>query len=581
MKKVLPIGSDNFRKVREKNHYYVDKTLLIRDFLKSEREVTLITRPRRFGKTLNMSMLAEFFDITKDSRAIFEGLAIMDTEYADMINKMPVVYLSFKDCTASEHEQLRNKISRVLYSEYMRYYEVFEGKVDYEDLHYVKYYQILKSIKAPTTEWGQLEDGIYYLLMAVKKFFGINPILLLDEYDQPIISSHEHQYHDKTKEFFSGFYGSALKGQDNLSQALLTGIQRVAKESIFSKLNNLDVYTVLDDKYSPYFGFDTEETRTLLEYYDLELNDDVKDMYDGYLFGNNARDSHDNAHASPDTTHISHNDTHVSRSMEMYNPWSILNYTDRKELRSYWINTSSNYLIRKSLEEAGDSFKEKFNKLIINETVSVYINLETSFIELTNNSTLWGLLVNSGYLTIKEKISSEYVKVRIPNNEVNSEFQQIVSEQINLKNNELYEMMFCLTHDDIDGFLSIYRGIVLSCTSYHDSKEERKETASYEAALHMLFLGMCVSLRKMYKVTSNIESGHGRSDIILESLDKGRRHHVIIEFKQGEDMDRLKEEALNQIMENEYYASLSGKVLCIGLAHDVKRCEMAYKVVEV
>jgi len=544
MKKVLPIGRDDFRKVREnKNCYYVDKSIMIKDFIELNDEVALITRPRHFGKTLNMTMLREFFDITADSRDMFKGLAIMDTEYADLINTTPVVYFSFKDCSASNPEKLRSKLIKTLFPEYRKYYNIFSETVSRDDYFYSKYFRAMDGLNDESISWDGLEGTIQYLLTSVTRFYGKRPILFIDEYDQPIASSYEHSYRKELNDFFEGFFGFSLKGNQYLSQALLTGFQRVAKESIFSKLNHLSVYSVLDEIYSPYFGLNTEETENLLKYYGLELNEEVKNQYDGYVFGK----------------------TH------MYNPWSILNYASKKVLAPYWINTSTNYLVKDSLGKADSSFKEKFNQLIMDESVNVSITLETAFVEMQNNSTLWGLLVNSGYITIEERIAIEYMKVRIPNNEVKSEFQKIVAEQANIQNDDLKEMLNSLLHMDMDGFMAIYRKIVLSCTSYFDAKEN---------AYHMLFLGMCISLRGMYKITSNIESGHGRSDITMESLSKGI-FHVIIEFKQGEDISRLKEEALSQIIENQYYAGLSGQVLCIGIAHNIKYCEIEYKLVQI
>ena len=544
MKKILPIGRDDFRKVRENNkYYYVDKSLMIKDFVELDNEVTLITRPRRFGKTLNMSMIREFFDITKESRNLFKGLAIMDTEYAECINSRPVIYFTLKGCVASDSEKLKSQFIRAIFSEFRKYYEIFGDLTDRADYYYSQYYRSLEGMNNATLTWNELEGSVYYLMTAVTRFYGIAPVLLIDEYDQPVISSYEHGYRKELGDFFEGFYGLILKGNEFLSQALLTGIQRVAKESIFSKINNIIVYTVLDEAYSPYFGLNRSETEAMLRYYGLELNEEVKNHYDGYLFG----------------------------GIHMYNPWSILNYAGKKVLSPYWINTSTNYFIKRALTDADLSFTEKFNQLIMNESVNVSIALETSFVELKNNSTLWGLLVNAGYITIVERIETEYMKVRIPNDEVKSEFQKIVAEQANIQNDDLKEMLNYLLHMEMDGFLSIYRKIVLSCTSYFDAKEN---------AYHMLFLGMCITLRGMYKITSNIESGYGRSDITMEALSENR-FHVIIEFKQGEDTDRLKKEALDQIINNKYYAGLTGQVLLIGIAHNVKHCELEYRVIQV
>ena len=542
MLKTLPIGNDDFRDIRENHIYYVDKTLMIKDFIEYRDKVALITRPRRFGKTLSMTMLREFFDITKDSKAIFSGLAIMDTTYAELINSKPVIYFTFKDCNALDAGSLKIKLADIVRREYAKYILAFGDTTDKSHPYYLRFYQVYEMLCRGEIDEDYLSFSIGYLITAVFAFYGIKPIVFIDEYDQPIISSYDHKYHAHLSDFFSSFYGQALKGHGDLDLALLTGIQRVAKESIFSKLNNIMVYTVLDHKYASYFGLTGEETQTLLQYYGLELNEQVRAKYDGYLFG----------------------------GIEIYNPWSILYYADKKELDNYWINTSTNSLIRESLREADSHFHKQFEQLLIDGEAKVGVMLETSFMELANRYTLWGLFINSGYLTVTDKHSQQMMTVQIPNNEVKSEFQALVAAYTKLPNENLSLMLQALMGQDMDEFLSIYRELVLIYTSFYDAKEN---------AYHMLFLGMVISLGNMYKVTSNIESGHGRSDIMMES--KSSLHpHIIIEFKQGRSVAKLKEQALQQILDNRYFAGLAGKILCIGLAHNKKNCELAYKMIE-
>jgi len=537
----LPIGIDSFRKIREEGKYYVDKTLMIRDFIQYGDEVALITRPRRFGKTLNMTMLREFFDITADSRAIFDGLTIMDTEYADQINTRPVIYLSFKDCKADTAESLLFDIGSVILGEYVKYHEVLEGKADVANAYYHRFYMIYDMLLGNTVTNDFLKISITTLEQALCEFYKVKPIVLIDEYDQPIISSFSNGYHDSLKNFFSGLYGSALKGQDCLHRALLTGIQRVVKESIFSQLNNVSVYTVTDSLYSLYFGFTEGETQELLALCGLELDGPVKEQYDGYVFG----------------------------GAEMYNPWSILNYAKTGILDDYWVNTSTNALVRDSLAEADELFLQDFDKLIKDGTAEVSADLTCSFIELKHNDTLWGLLINSGYLTVVERVKKAYMTVSIPNGEVRAEFVKIVANRARVSGRDLQKMFNCLFDKDMDGFMDTYQELVISCTSYFDAKEH---------AYHMLFLGMCLTLRGIYRISSNIESGHGRSDIMMESL-SGERPHIVIEFKQGEDIDALKDEALRQIIDNRYYEGLRGEVLCMGVAHDKKRCALEHKTI--
>mgnify|MGYP005937760523 CR=1 FL=1 len=542
-RKSLPIGNDDFAEIRTDNCYYVDKSLLIKDFLDMNDKVALVARPRRFGKTLNMTMLREFFDITKDSREIFEGLAIMDTEYADQINSRPVIYFTFKDCKGATIDELMVLVKRNLYQEFLRYEKLLRDKIDRDSFESRDFYEMIDVLRATGANQAQCSFAIQLLTQFVKNGYGIAPILLIDEYDQPIMSSYEYGYHDQLGPFFSNLYGSAMKGNPSLGQALLTGVQRVAKESIFSQFNNARVYTALHKTYAPYFGLTTEETEKLLADYGLELDEKVRRKYDGYRFGD----------------------------IEMYNPWSILNYADLGSLDNYWINTSSNYLVKKALQEADRRFWEKFEPLVSGEEIPVWITLETSYIERDSNYSLWGLLVNSGYLTALRRVDENTAVVKIPNDEVMSEFQMLIAEISGIDGLDLKQMMFCLLNKDMKMFLSLYRDIVLSCTSYMDAKEN---------AYHMLFLGMCLTLRGSYKVTSNLESGYGRSDITLQTLSP-KNINVIVEFKQGENIEQLKEEALRQILDNRYYAGLSGEVLCMGIAHNKKRCEMAYQVINI
>ena len=538
----LPIGIDSFREIREKNKYYIDKTLFIRDIIQEDDKVSLITRPRRFGKTLNLTMLREFFDITKDSVDIFRGLKIMDTEYAEQINSRPVIYFTFKDCKADSAKTLIFIIGDVILGEYRKYVNIFRGNVDVDESsnEYLTFFMVYDKLIKREMDLEFLMISVVTLEQSLYEHYKIKPILLIDEYDQPIMSSFEHGYHDQLKTFFAGFYGVALKGQDCLHQALLTGIQRIAKESIFSQLNNIRVHTVLDKRYSTYFGLTSEETEKLLHFYGIPFDEEVRQKYDGYMFG----------------------------GTEVYNPWSLLNYADIGELRDYWINTSTNSLVRKLIAEADDLFRESFERLISEDAVKVTANLECSFFELKHRYTLWGLLINSGYLTVIGQTGGRIVNVRIPNGEVRTEFSDIVADQANVQAEGLQDMFQYLFEHEMEAFMNIYRELVISCTSYFDTKEN---------AYHMLFLGMCISLNSIYKIMSNIESGYGRSDIIMESLSAAVRPHIVIEFKQGEAIDELKEEALRQILDNRYYNALHGDILCIGIAHNKKKCSIAYK----
>ena len=550
-KKVLPIGEDDFRDIRERNKYYIDKTLLIQDFIQYDNKVALITRPRRFGKTLNMTMLRDFFDITQDSKKIFENLKIMATPYADRINSTPVIYLSLKNCVGKTAEDLEASFAEEVWREYKKYGKHL-ATVDKQDLDYSRFFKVLAILEdeKESENWTLhiqnnltfLQNSLAYLIEALYIYYNVKPIVLIDEYDNPIIEAHQKGFRSEFTSFFSTFLTTALKGNPQVAQALLTGIQRVAKESIFSKLNNVVVYNVLEEQYAPYFGLTNDETAKLLAYRGLELNDRVRQYYDGYSFA----------------------------GFEMYNPWSILNYAGQKKLKNYWIKTSTNTLIKESVLTAKFDFHRAFEKLIKTEKVRIGMNLEASFAELPRTDTLWGLLVNAGYLTvIDEDYELNRFTVRIPNKEIVTEFKEIVSAYTKLSSQILLDMLVALMESDMDEFLSVYQELVLESTSYHDAKEN---------AYHMLMLGMVMQLRDLYEITSNIESGVGRSDIKLKSKSTNRPH-IILEFKQGKDTSKLKHEALKQINENKYYAGLTGDVLCVGIAHHKKECELVHEMI--
>ena len=399
-RKTLPIGTDDFRKLRENNAYYVDKTLMIKDFLEMRDEVALVARPRRFGKTLNMTMLREFFDIAKDSKALFEGLTIMDTEYASQINSRPVIYFTFKNVKGVSVEELTAQLKLSMQEEYSYYERIFKGKLDKNLYGTEKFYETYELLMDRKSSYIYLSSALLDLTRVVYEFYGIRPVLLIDEYEQPIMSSYEYNYHEQLGAFFSNFYGSAMKGNPSLGQALITGVQRVAKESIFSQFNNPQVYTVIDKDYAPYFGLNEDETSRLLEEYGLELNEEVRRMYDGYQIG----------------------------GIEMYNPWSIINYAKKGRLENYWVKTSANFLVKVALKEADRSFWKAFEQLIGGQEKLVYITLDTSFAERASSYSLWGLLVNAGYMTVTKWVDAETCIVKIPNGEVMSEFQTLIAE---------------------------------------------------------------------------------------------------------------------------------------------------------
>ena len=401
--KRIPIGTNSFSKLVQGDYYFVDKTLLMKEFLDKGSDVTLVTRPRRFGKTINMSMLSEFFDITKDSKKLFVGTKIMETPYASEMNQYPVIYMTFANAKRDKQSVIET-IKKQILDEWDRYEFVFENLGKHEQSDYDNFEEVLMNKRSATLEG--INDTIAFLMERLKAYYGKDVMVFIDEYDTPFIEAHVNGFYDDVRGGLAGLLHNSLKNSPCLKYAFMTGIQRIAKENIFSDLNNLKVCTVANEEYAPYFGFDLEETKEILEYYGLELTDEVKLMYDGYKIGN----------------------------QEIYNPWSIMNYARRKKLESYWVNTSAVTMIRKALENLKDNtmFKKQYEKLIQNGKCEMNVVLNSSFYENANIETLWGLFVNAGYLTIDEKIDENDFILRIPNKEVRKDFIRITEYYLSL-----------------------------------------------------------------------------------------------------------------------------------------------------
>ena len=537
--KKIPTGIKSFRKLREENYYFVDKTLMIKDFLDRGFEVTLIIRPRRFGKTINISMLSEFFDITKDSKEIFKGTKIMDTPYASELNQYPTIFISFADAKRDKASIVSTIKDQVL-KEWDRYDYVFDDLTKYEQ----NKHDFLEN-RLMNYSNGNLEgivDSISFLMDKLKDYYHKEVMVFIDEYDTPFIEAHTKGFYEEVRGGLSGLLHNSLKTSNSLKYAFITGIQRVAKENIFSDLNNLVVCDVTDQRYASYFGFDNDETKKLLEYYGLQLNNEVKEMYDGYHIGN----------------------------QDIYNPWSLLNYVDTKELTSYWVNTSANTMIKDGIKKSNHDFKEQYKELIEDGYLDTEVNLQTSFYEVESTPTLWGLFVNAGYLTVDQVIDlmDGYYRIRIPNEEVKKEFKNITDYYLSLGDGQLNQLMRYLRYEQADKFIKEYKDILM-IPSYHDLEKEN----SY----HMMMLGMCLCLNKDYEIISNREVGKGRDDLILKAKDE-KKTSFVLAFKYLKDdkkdfekaLDDLSNKAIQQIKDNKYDYGLKGKVIYIGLAHHGK-----------
>ena len=543
MRKAIPLGVVDYETLKNQNYFFIDKSMMIYDFLMRKSTVNLITRPRRFGKTINMSMMSSFFDITKDSKEIFKDTKIVESEYISEMNQYPTIFISFANAKNDKWNVVK-EIKLQLRKEYDRYAHVFEQKMTvFEQNEYESLVQGLM-----TKNDGILDniiDALSFLMERLEKYYHKKVMVFIDEYDTPFIEAHVGGYYEELRGGLSSLLHNALKTSTSLHYAMMTGIQRVAKENIFSDLNNLVVCTVKDPEYSQYFGFTEEETKQTLEYYDLSLNDEVKSMYDGYHFG-----EHD-----------------------IYNPWSILNYASRKVLEPYWVNTSSNTMIKKAISSSDEAFERGYEELIRNGKLETTVKMDTSFFEVNNTENLWGLLVNAGYLTLHKTISiqdSLYI-IKIPNQEVQLEFRKLTAYHLKATETDLtvlFNSLKCCRKED---FEDRYRKILLTLPSYHDLKDEN----SY----HMMLLGMCAWLSNEYEVISNREVGKGRCDIILKS--KKSQISYILEFKytndSSVDLKQLAKSAIDQIDSRRYDSELSGTVIHIGLAHYQKNVEIEWQ----
>lgn len=545
-KRKLAIGVQDFRFLRERKAYYVDKTQMVPEFLDSWYQVTLITRPRRFGKTMNMSMLAEFLDCTKDSAEIFAGTKISRSEWVSEMNQHPVVFLSFLNVKADSASMMAAQLGGALRGEYERYSPIIKDSSLPEEQK-DSFNQIYNSLRSPDDDVESrksIVNSIAVLCQVLEMYYGKKVYLLLDEYDTPFISANSGGYYDEVREMLTGMMRSALKGNPSIEKALLTGIQRVAKENIFSGLNNLVDCTVKDSDYEDCFGFTEEEVRDLLDYCGVPFTGEVKEMYDGYQIG----------------------------MTDLYNPWSISCYAARRKLESYWVNTGENSIIKNAMEQRDDSFVRDYNTLIEQGKVEVQAELATAYYEKADDASLWGLLINAGMVTIQEQTDEDHFLVRVPNQEVWKAFRELTAFYLRVEEGHIGTMLYDLEAGKMDRFAEDYQGILMKLPSYHDLKSEN----SY----HMMMLGMCAFMQRHYEVSSNRVNGGGRGDIVLRGR-KPQYPGMILEFKytkdESQDLEELALEVISQIKDKRYDAGMDGIVYFIGLAHCGKRAEVRWE----
>ena len=527
----IGIGEIDFKTLRLNNNYFIDKSLYIKDIIDNGSKVILVTRPRRFGKTLNMSMLRYYFDVREEnSKEIFEGLKIMneDEYYTSKMGYYPVVYVSLKDVESYSYEKMITDLQKAISNIYIEHRYLLESNKIYEE-EKENIRKILFQKGNETTLQNALKDLSIYL----NRYYGKPVILLLDEYDVPLQAAYVKGYYGKAVEFLKSFYNTSFKDNICLEKAILTGVSRIAKESIFSGMNNFDVFTIMDNEFADDFGITSKEMEKVIADFNIEEDrEEIKKWYDGYKIGN---------------------------VEGIYNPWSILNYLNKRELRPYWVNTSSNDLIKMTFKKS-NAVKEKMISLLNGEPVEVKIKLETIIVGIENREeNIWGLMLQTGYLKVLETVNLEerLYKVALPNNEIKDLFRGMVREWFinKVEGENLRSILNDLVNLKLEDFERKLKKLVIEMFSYFDVGEN-----TAESFYHAFILGMLVGLKDSYYVKSNRESGYGRYDIMLEPKEKDKSS-FIMEFKVVESMEEKEvkakiKEAKEQIKDKRYEQEL-------------------------
>lgn len=548
-KKAVPIGIEDFERIINEDYYYVDKTLLIEELLINRAPVTLFTRPRRFGKTLNMSMIKYFFDVKnkEGNKKLFENLKISNSEYMSEQGKYPVIFISLKDLKGNSWEECLKRLKLFIFDLYAEF-EYIREKMNEWDKR--KFEKVLY----------EQEDADYimslkFLADSLYKYYGEKAIILIDEYDAPIINAFDKGYYNEAINFFQTFYSSALKTNNSLKYGVLTGITRIIKEGIFSGLNNLYVNTILSRDYSEYFGLLESEVIEMLDYFDMKYKiEEVREWYNGYIFGES----------------------------EVYNPWSIVNYIREKEIKAYWANVSGNTLLENMLNHAGESVYDDLKRFTDGESIEKYISDGTTIKSLlSNDDEIWQLLLYSGYLTKDEKQEKEsdsnVYNLKIPNKEIRKYFGNMFLNRFfgtEVKTNILIK---ALEGGDIKKFEETLGEIMINMLSHFDLDKEM------EKIYQVFMIGLVGFLMGKYEIISNDESGYGRYDLAMIPI-KSNEKAYLMEFKISKTkkgMEVSAEKALKQIDEKKYDTKLKARgiknILKIGIAFYGKEVKVVFK----
>ena len=532
MKKLIPDGISDFKTLIENNYYYIDKTSFISEVGKNVGKTLLFTRPRRFGKTLNMSMLKYFFDVKEanENRKLFKNLEIENLTYFKEQGKYPVIFISMKDIKEMSFDGAIIEVKNLLKKIYNQF-EFIREKLNEGELIEFDNIWLGKNDE-------NLKSSLLNLATFLKKYYNQKVIVLIDEYDTPLVSAYRYDYYNEAKNFFSSFYSSVLKDNNILQVGVVTGIIRVVRAGIFSDLNNLSEHSILNKEYDEYFGFLEEEVKKALKYYEIDSKlDEVHSWYNGYKFGD----------------------------IKVYNPWSILKFLSEKEFKGYWIDTSENYLIKDILKGANKKTFEKLNNLLFGKEVKEEITGKSTLQEVLEAHDLWELLLFSGYLTIDSKIEKNEYTIKIPNKEVKEFFGDSFIEISFGTNLTFKNLIGNLLDNEIEEFEENLQEILLRYMSFYD-------VSNIEKVYHSFILGLMIHLEGKYEINSNGEGGLGRYDIAIEPLNRNLRG-FILEFKVADSEEKLDEKAnegLEQIEDKKYYIELRKKgikdITFIGMA---------------
>ena len=540
MQKTVAIGIQDFEELRNGNYYYIDKTDFIREWWESGDSVTLIARPRRFGKTLNVSMINCFFSNQYTGRGeLFEGLSIWnEVKYRELQGTYPVINLSFANVKESSFEATKERINQILVNLYSKYEYLLNSEVlTSKDKEFFNC--IAKDMKETDATMA-----IHNLSDYLCRYYGKKVIILLDEYDTPMQEAYVHGFWDELVGFTRSMFNSTFKTNPSLARGLMTGITRVSKESIFSDLNNLEVVTTTSNKYETAFGFTEQEVFDALEIFELGAGkEEVKYWYDGFIFGEHK---------------------------DIYNPWSILNFLDKKKFTTYWANTSANSLVGKLIREGGRGVKQSFEQLLRGESLRCEIDEQIVYNQLDHNeAAIWSLLLASGYLKVIdydelgkiEQGAKAYYEVALTNYEVRRMFESMVNTWFATVAEDYNDFIKAMLMKDVDAMNEYMSQMACEIFSYFDTGKRVSQKAQPERFYHGVILGLLVDLQVDYIITSNRESGFGRYDVMIEPKDKTKNPAVIIEFKvfnarKEKTLEETVENALKQIEEKQYEADL-------------------------